>query len=153
MFRTILVYGLTTFFVVISMMMNNQKLLDYFTGDLMIALFLALLAYISTFNKAEIIALLQLIRHKDLDFAQIQAVQRSIQNGWKYLYQTILALFLLQSINVLVHAGDKKAMQFLGTWLACILLGMLYLLLLRWSILLPLETSLKRRQILYQEKI
>lgn len=135
----------------VNMLMCGQRILDYFTFDILFGTALACVGYSLLTNKIELQLLAQLLLKKPLENNALQRGLNSLKNGWYFVLQLMSAFVLLQSINALVHAGDKQSMQYLGTWLATVLLAGLYLLLLRWGIFLPLENSLKRRQILETE--
>lgn len=134
-----------------SMMISGQKILDYFSLDILLCTALACLGYLALVKKAEFKFLGQLLLKRSLEIEDLQRSLNSLKNGWYFVLQVMSAFVLLQGINALVHAGDKQAMQYLGIWLATVLLAGLYLLLLRWGFFLPLENSLKRRQILQIE--
>ena len=134
-----------------SMVISGQKIGDYFSLDILLCTALACLGYLALGKKTEFKLLGQLLLSKPLVIEDLQRGLNSLKNGWYFVLQVMSAFVLLQSINALVHAGDKQAMQYLGTWLATVLLAGLYLLLLRWGFFLPLENSLKRRQILQTE--
>lgn len=142
------IYLLTLAFVGLNMVMSGQKPLDYFTLDLLLCSLLASVGYVVLLTRVEIAILGKLLLRKKLLGSELQTGLNSLQNGWRFLAMLMSAFVLLQSVNALVHAADKQAMQFLGTWLATLLLGGLYLLILRWGFFLPLINSLKRRQIL-----
>jgi len=135
----------------VNMLMCGQKILDYFTFDILFCTALACVGYSLLTNKIELQLLAQLLLKKPLENNALQRGLNSLKNGWYFVLQLMSAFVLLQGINALIHAGDKQSMQYLGTWLATVLLAGLYLLLLRWGIFLPLENSLKRRQILETE--
>ncbi|MGE3726832.1 MAG: hypothetical protein AB7I41_14835 [Candidatus Sericytochromatia bacterium] len=135
----------------LSMMISGQKILDYFTFDILFCTALVCIGYSVLAKKTELQLFAQLLLKKPLENEALQRGLNSLKNGWYFVLQLMSTFVLLQSINALVHAGDKQSMQYLGSWLATVLLTGLYLLLLRWGVFLPLENSLKRRQIVETE--
>jgi hypothetical protein len=147
-----LIYLLCFGFWGMSMMISGQKMGDYFSLDILLCTALASLGYLALVNKAEFKLLGQLLLSRPLEIEDLQKGLNSLKNGWYFVLQVMSAFVLLQGINALVHVGDKQAMQYLGIWLATVLLAGLYLLFLRWGFFLPLENGLKRRQILLIER-
>ncbi len=146
-----LIYLLCFGFWGMSMMISGQKMGDYFSLDILLCTALASLGYLALVNKAEFKLLGQLLLGRPLEIEDLQKGLNSLKNGWYFVLQVMSAFVLLQGITALVHVGDKQAMQYLGIWLATVLLAGLYLLLMRWGFFLPLENGLKRRQILLAE--
>lgn len=135
----------------LSMVLSSQKIMDYFTIDILFGTALACVGYSALAKKTELQLLAQLLLKKPLENEALQRGLNNLKNGWYFLLQLMSTFVLLQSINALVHVGDKQSMKYLGSWLATVLLTGLYLLLLRWGVFLPLENSLRRRQILQTE--
>lgn len=143
-----LLYIFTLVILGLSMRLSGQNVGDYYTTDLILGTVLVSLGYLALLNKTEFQILGQFLRRKELQKEDLQRGLNILQNGWKYLIQVIPTFVLLNSINALIHAGDKQATQYLGIWLATVLLAGLYLLLLRWGFFLPLENGFKRRLII-----
>ncbi|PIQ27766.1 hypothetical protein COW36_07600 [bacterium (Candidatus Blackallbacteria) CG17_big_fil_post_rev_8_21_14_2_50_48_46] len=145
MLKRFFIVGLSGLLVFLSFLMNNQKLFDYYTPDLILGLGLGGLAFAMVLGKGMPLALLRLLKREFLEAYQLQQLLASFRHAWRFLLCLTGFFYLLQTLQILTHAGDKKALAYLGTWLALSLLGGLYLILLRWAVFLPLQAAVQKR--------
>ncbi len=142
--KIIICYLLTGFIAAVCMRWNSQNFWHYQDTFLVLVLFFCFLAYSLSFNRSERQGLLSLLQGKPLETVLIKQLLARLRFGWMLLFNLLAMFFLAQSVHALAYADD---MAHLGAWMALALLGGLYLVLLRWGLFLPLESSLKRRLI------
>jgi len=131
----------------LSMSLSGQEFTHYIYFELIPSLGLVSLAWCCILSRQEAQSLKKLLRSCALNETEIQSLQILADKTWQLLWQVMAILFLFQSILMLTRVGSPEQSTSLGPWLALLLLGSLYLLLLRWWVFLPLELSLKRMQI------
>ncbi|MGV3523330.1 MAG: hypothetical protein ACO1RX_03860 [Candidatus Sericytochromatia bacterium] len=146
--RSLLLTGLGLGMWVLGMRLAAQGWLTYFDAELLLVLGLATLAFACLQGREGLALLSQMLLGRPLGSAAQTRVLLLLRQFWRMMQTFGLLLILLKAMNALVTAGTPQEMAALGNALATLLLGGLYLLLLRGLILLPAEAALRRQHLL-----
>ena len=120
-------------------MLSGMRWSEYYDPLLLMALGISGLAYLLQLRRAEIALLLRQLAGAPASHEQLNHSLRLLRSGGTFVWQTGMLLLLLQSI---LTSHDEKQ---LGSWMVLLLVGLLYLLGLRWLFSLPAEHQLARR--------